>query len=621
MNVVNLNKGFAGLAIFALSLGLLYWLQPVLLPLVLAILLTFLLSPVVNLLQRRRVPRVPAVVLVVVLVGSLLTGAGWLMARQLGSLVDAFPQYEQNLDAKIDAMQSDGSGFLDKLQIIVKRISRRAERQSPARAHAEAAAAAASSPTQSALPVRVVADETPFHLSDFWTVLAPVLQPFATIGLAVVLLIFMLIRREDLRDRLISLAGHRQVALTTRALDEAGVRVSRYLLTQAIINGSYGALVAAGLLLIGVPYALLWGFFAALLRYIPYLGPWLAALLPIGLSLLVAQGWTAPLLVIGLFLVLESITNMVAEPWLYGRGIGVSATATLVMIAFWTWLWGPIGLVLATPLTVCLVVASKYVPALAFFDTLLGDKPALEASMGFYQRLLARDEDEAAEIAQTHLEEHSLASTFDELLLPALSRSKQDLERAAITADEHETNLGAVGTISEQIISAHTKAAAAPADRPLPEARIAILGLCARDDADETALLMLQSLLDPTLFDFRASGAALLASEATALVEETRPAIVCIAAVPPGGSARARLLCLRLHGQFPKLPILVGRWGTSGDATKAREQLQAAGASDMAKSLQETCRQIESLRQLRAAAAAVEFPSSRTVETPSFSAP
>ncbi|MBA3589756.1 AI-2E family transporter, partial [Methylibium sp.] len=477
-----LSKGFIALVSFAICLALLYWLQPVLLPVVLAILLTFLLSPLVTALQRRHVPRVPAVVLVVVLAMSLLGGVGWMLARQVTSLVDTFPQYEQNLESRLGELQGDGGGFLDKLQTIVGRISALIERNEAGGAPlaTEGDTGEDASVRAPPLPVTVVQDSSPFQLGQIWSVLGPALQPFATVGLSVVLLLFMLIRREDLRDRLISLVGHGHVTVTTKALDEAGERVSRYLLTQALINGSYGVVVAMGLALIGVPYALLWGFFAALLRYIPYLGPWLAAILPIGLSVLVSPSWTPPVLVVGLFLALELVSNMVIEPWLYGRGIGVSETATLVMIAFWTWLWGPIGLVLATPLTVCLVVVGKYVPALGFFDTLLGDRPALEAATGFYQRLLARDEDEAVDIAESHFAENSLVQTFDELLVPALVRSRQDLERSALDAADHEANVSATLTITEELVSAQGKAMQALAAQAAREA-----GKATRDTAGE----------------------------------------------------------------------------------------------------------------------------------------
>jgi predicted PurR-regulated permease PerM len=358
----NASRAFIALAILGIALWLLSWLEPVLIPIALAVLLTFLLSPAVTVLERQRLPRVLAVLVMVAITFAFLGIIAWLVARQVTGLVDTYPQYEKNLTTKLDALHNSEAGFIDKLQSMVERISYQIQRKTKPLANNPVV----DSPAPP-MPVTVIQDSSPFQLSKLWSVLGPTLEPFVAIGLTIVLLIFMLIRREDLRDRVISLVGRSYLTVTTKALDEAGERISRYLLTQFAINASYGAAVAAGLFVIGVPYAMLWGFFAALFRYIPYLGAWLAALLPIALTLLVSETWTTPLLVLAWFLLLELVTNMWIEPWLYGRGIGVSATATLVMVAFWAWLWGPIGLVLATPLTVCLVVLGKYVPALNFF--------------------------------------------------------------------------------------------------------------------------------------------------------------------------------------------------------------------------------------------------------------
>jgi predicted PurR-regulated permease PerM len=249
----------------------------------------------------------------------------------------------------------------------------------------------------------------------------PLLGPFAAGGLIIVLVIFMLINREDMRNRLIALIGHGQLTATTHALEEASDRISRYLLMQLILNGAFGIAVSLGLLLIGVPYAPLWGFFAAVLRYIPYLGSWLSALLPIAMSLLVSDSWTQPILIAVLFLALELPINLFVEPWLYGRRTGVSEAALLVAVAFWAWLWGPVGLILASPLTACLVVLGKYVPALSFFNTLLGDRPVLDPPIRYYQRLLARDHDEAVEIAEEQSKNSSVEAVYDQVLVPALN--------------------------------------------------------------------------------------------------------------------------------------------------------------------------------------------------------
>jgi predicted PurR-regulated permease PerM len=593
----NMTRAFMILMSSAVVLGMLFWLQAVLVPIALAILLTFMLSPLVSILQGVRIPRILAVVIVVGVAFSAIVAIGWMLGRQLTGFVDTFPQYEKNINSKLAALQPATGGFFDKVQGIVSRVSRQLDRQSASRETPEQRG-------RNPQPVKIVESGNPFGMPALWSALGPILEPFAMVGLSVILVIFMLLRREDLRDRVISIVGHGRLTLTTKALDEAGDRISRYLLMQLIVNGTYGLAVAIGLFSIGVPYALLWGVLAAVLRYIPYLGAWLAAILPLGLSLVVAEGWSAPLLVLGLFLTLELISNMLIEPWLYGRGIGVSETATLIMIAFWTWLWGPIGLILATPLTVCLLVAGKHVPFLSVLDTLLGDKPALEPPTVFYQRLLARDDDEANEIAETYLEKTSLVTTYDDVFIPALVNAKRDTEREILSDEEQRSVVSSTHEIAEQLATLAESQEREGDDESLvaltlPKANaIRILAIAARDESDKVGLGMLAECLDSTKFDISILNHGQLSSEVIAKIDDYEPAIICVAAVPPGGTGHTRLLCLRLRARFPSLKILVGRWGYVGNEQKMREQLLAAGAASVATTLEETCGQIETLRTL-----------------------
>lgn len=596
----------------AVVLWMLFWLQAVLVPVALAILLTFMLSPLVSLLQSVRLPRALAVMMVVSVAFSLIIAMGWLLSRQVTSFVDTFPQYEKNINAKLAAFQPVTGGFVDKVQRIVARISRQLDNQAASR---EPQGQRGRAP----LPVKIVEDGNPFEFPALWSALGPVLEPIAMTGLAIVLVIFMLLHREDLRDRVISIVGRGRLTLTTKALDEAGDRISRYLLMQLIVNGTYGIAVAAGLFAIGIPYALLWGFLAAVLRYIPYLGAWLAAILPFGLSLIVSESWSMPLMVLGLFLTFELISNMLIEPWLYGRGIGVSGTATLIMIAFWTWLWGPIGLVLATPLTVCILVLGKYVPFLNVLDTLLGDQPALEPHIVFYQRLLARDHDEAAEIAETHLENASLVRTYDALVIPALTNGRRDVERDALSDDEQRGIVDAARGVAEQLATLSENktedgAERSPAAPPPVDAPIRVLGIPARDASDHVALTLLGECINNARLELSIMDPGLLASDAVARALDYQPALICLASLPPGGGTQARLICMRLRGRFPELKILVGRWGYLGDVKKMRAQLLAAGASDVATTLEETCHQIDALRLLLPAPAAAGVDAAQAVE-------
>ena len=369
-----MNKGWG---IIALVVAALYWLQGVLIPLALAVLLTFLLSPVVGTLQRRGLGRVPAVLVTVLLALSVLGGIGWTLTRQLVTLADELPRYSLNIHHRIaDLRGASKVGSVEKVQKTVEDVvGADPEDGQAGRDASEAGCRRSGAPD----PPRPPAN--------------PPASPGER-GVVTVLAIFMLLERRELRDRVILLIGYRRVTATTRALDEAGARISRYLLMQSTINGSFGVAVGLGLFLIGVPYAVIWGSLAAALRFIPYVGASSAALLSIALSLAVFPGWLQPALVVGLFLVLQLVTNMVIEPWLYGQSAGVSQVALLVAVTFWTWLWGPVGLLMATPLTVCLIVLGKHLPALGFIVVLMGDRPVIEAKSRYYQRLLARDQDE-----------------------------------------------------------------------------------------------------------------------------------------------------------------------------------------------------------------------------------
>jgi predicted PurR-regulated permease PerM len=584
----------------ALVLGFLYWAKVIVVPVALAVLFTFLLAPVSNWLERRRLGRVPSVVLVTVLAVGVVLGTIFGITRQIGTLLDDYPRYEQNITAKIAQYRARGrDGLLDKMQMVVERISAQIERGQPqpeTRVEREAARAQ---------PVRIVSDG-PFRLGQLWSVAGPLLQPVATFGLVLVLVMFMLLRREDLRDRVISLVGVRQLAETTRALEDAGERVSRYLLMQLMINVGYGAAVAIGLAVIGLPYAVLWGFFAALLRYIPYLGPWLAALLPIALSLLISRDWTVVIMVVALFGVLELITNMFLEPVLYGRGIGVSQAALLVAVAFWTWLWGPVGLVLASPLTVCLVVLGRHVPMLKFLDTLLGDRPVLAPSQRFYQRLLAGDEDEASVLLERVTAESSRAAAMDAVVLPMLTQARADLRAGKIDADDHAGIVKDTGAMVAELIEPPPEPAAegdAPPPEPLQAAdddsRTTVLALPARDTTDELAVAMLSRLLRTERFACEAASSASLVSDVIVRIEQSPPDVLFIASIPPGGLSHTRYLCKRLRARFPELRIVVGRLGLYEDERAEQAgQLQEAGADRLVLGLAEAVSELGKLSML-----------------------
>ncbi|HET9483221.1 MAG TPA: AI-2E family transporter [Xanthomonadales bacterium] len=613
----------------AIVLGFLYWARVVLIPVALAILLTFLLAPAVTWLQRRGLGRALAVVIVTLIAIGAAVLVAWSVTRQITSLVDTYPRYEQNINSKIASLRARGrEGLVDKVQVVAQRIANQVE-QAPITPAPEPRAGA---PPQ---PVKIVADEGPFGLSAIWSVAGPMLEPLANAGLVLVLMIFMLIHREDLRDRVIAMVGLVQLGETTRAFDDAGERISRYLLMQLLVNVGFGIAVALGLWAIGVPYAPLWGFFAALLRYIPYLGPWLAALLPIAMSLLISRDWSTALMVVALFGALELVTNMAIEPVVYGRGIGVSQAALLVSVAFWTWFWGPVGLVLASPLTVCLVVLGKHVPFLRFFETMLGDRPALEPPIRYYQRLLARDQDEAAELAEELAGTMPLAQLYDTILLPALTMARTDARAGKLDTEVQDFVVSATRQIAEELgrrarvagakqlakddrrdakdakVEARAAAARNEPVLPAPEpevvgAPVRLLAAPVRDATDEVAATMLRELLDPLRYTWIGATADHLASDVVALVAREAPDVLCVASVPPGGLAQAKYVCLRARAGFPELPIVAARWGLRDDAVeKDRAQLAAAGANELHVTLSQTVAQLAQVAaRIDAAAAA-----------------
>ena len=566
-----------GWGTIALIVAGLYWLQAVLIPIALAVLLTFLLSPVVGALQRRGLGRVPSVLVTVVLALSVLGGVGWTLTRQLVTLANELPRYSLNIHQRIaDLRGASKGGSVEKVQKTVEDVVGEIQKTDK-------------SGVTRQKPLAVIL-EPPSILAHLPTLL----QALASAVVVTVLAIFMLLERRELRDRVILLIGYRRMTATTRALDEAGTRISRYLLMQSTINGGFGVAVGLGLFLIGVPYPVIWGALAAALRFIPYVGSFVAAFLTLALSLAVFPGWLQPALVLGLFLVLDLVI-MVIEPWLYGQSAGVSQVALLIAVIFWAWLWGPVGLLLATPLTVCLIVLGKHLPALRFIVTLMGDRPVIEAKARYYQRLLARDQDEAADIVEAYVSADGRESVYDAVLLPALYYAKQDRDRGLLSEGDAQF----VGQATREILDvlAHDASASPerdtgdlPVSDPGADTRVRIAGCPARDEADGLALEMVRHLLAPARCQLEVSGTGMLTAEVVAWVDLHRPAVLCIGSVAPGGLSQARHLCKRLRSQCPELKIVVGRWGLHDDRDTDRQQLLAAGADHVETTVLDTQR-------------------------------
>ena len=624
----------SGLAVFVaacLAVAALYFAQEVLIPLVLAVLLTFLLAPVVRYLERRRFGRVPAVLTTVVIAFAVLAEVGWVVGEQLVALADNLPLYQDELVQKVRRFRGQGEGFADRFGRLGRELEQAADgaASQPATAPTGAAAAGAApgvatpgvatpgaatpgAATPQRPPVGSLAD--PFYTVPLPSPRAPLktlgeylglaLGPLGTGAVVVIFVVFMLLQREDLRDRVIRLISRGQYMATTRALNDAGQRISRYMLAQTVVNGTYGVVVTVGLWLIGFtlgdgtsfPSFFLWGLLCAVLRFIPYVGPWVAAAFPLALSLAVYPGFSVFAATACLFVLVELTSNNVMEPWLYGASTGLSTLAVLVAAVFWTWLWGPIGLLLSTPLTVCLAVLGKHVPRLNFLHVLLGDQPALEPYVTYYQRLLARDPLEAERLVRAHASAHGAERVPDEVTIPALRLARRDRERAGLSPDDEAFIFDSTLRIMDRLAggppAAGGEAAAPPAGGP-PAPRV--LGVPARHRAEELVLHMLSRLLLPDGYDVGVSATRSLPADIEARVERERPAAVFIAVVPPGGLAQARYLCRRLRRKFPELRIVVGYWGRTRDFDRLLVRLRAAGASYVTTSLLQGASQVRAI--------------------------
>jgi predicted PurR-regulated permease PerM len=578
---------------FMLGVAALYWGRPILIPLTVAILLTFLLNPVVSALYRWGLPRALAVILVVFCLFSVVGAVAYALGSQVSGLAAELPQYKDNIIRKISQFRTAGRGrVLERLDRTFREIVGEIQRQdgiAEEKGLNGALAGGASKANEKPVPVVVQGGKNSAQLLP-WA-LGSVAGGLVTAVLVVVLVVFMLLRLQELRNRLMRLVGYGRLTTTTKALDDAADRISRYLLMQSMINATYGCCIGLGLYFIGLPYAILLGAIAGSMRFVPYVGPAIGALLPLALSFALFDAWTHTLLVVGLFAGLEAVTSMVLEPLLYGQSAGVSEVALLVAIAFWTWIWGSIGLALATPLTVCLVVLCKYIPELEFFEALLGDDPVGNSPLIYYQRLLARDTDEATEIAQKFLEEHPAEQIYDQLFLPALRWAKRDVLREKLDQEDQRWILQTTRELIEDLDELQPAPAPAPLIESAPgpaSTRIRILGCPSRDLADELGLQMLGRILDPKRFELDVLSSEKLFSEMIAAVREKGPDVVCVGALTPDPIAPARHFCKRLRDCFPKLRIFVCRWGQKEPETGTQDPFLLAGADFSGATLLET---------------------------------
>lgn len=588
------SSGIRTAAILIGVIAVLYLARDILIPLAFAVVLSFVLAPAVGWLQKLHISRFPATLVVMLVSIAVAGGISYVIFNQLVQVVNDLPSYRENIDSKIKALRTPNKGALGRAAQSVEELGKEltAAQEVPAPPAAQGRAGRLNTPVNTPvntpanpLPVQVV--EAPANgLVYVRELTAPFLAPLATLGIVLVFTVFLLVEEADLRNRLFRLAGLNRLNVMTQALDDATRRVSRYLMLQFMVNAGFGMLCGLGLYLIGVPYAALWGTVAALLRLVPYIGSVAAGLLPLLLSLAVFDRWMPPLLVFLLFTTLELVTANLLEPWLYGAHTGISSLALLLTAVFWAALWGPAGLILSTPLTVCVVVLGRHIPHLSFLHILLGDQPVLAAEAHLYQRLLAMDDQEARAVAEEYRSANSLLELYDAVILPALTMAEQDRHKGALDPEREEfLFLSMREMLAEYSEQARNSAPEDAGEQPGAAVPGRILCFPAHDEADEIAAAILAQLLEQAgcasvSFPLGSSPESMLG-----LVEPGGNDVFCISAIPPFAFSHARAVNRQLRTKFPRTKILIGIWGFSGDVERALQRFQPAPPDKFATSL------------------------------------
>lgn len=595
------------LAIAVVVVTALYVGREIVLPLVLAIILAFVLTPIVNFLRRLRIRRAPAVILTVTLTLAFLLTLTLVITSQIGQLAADLPRYEATIESKINSFQR---GVLDRFSHFAESVGRQIERATetdPAKPKPEIEEAARPLPVEVHSP-----DPTPLQVAQ--QLIFPALYPLATFAITFVVLIFILLQREDLRDRVIRLVGARDLHRTTIAMDDAAIRLSRYFLTQVVLSSAYGALAAAFLWLIGVPSPILCGVLAAAMRFVPYVGTIIAAAFPMILAVAVDPGWTTLLLTAAFFAVGEFSMGYVVEPLVYGQSTGLSPFAVILSAIFWSWLWGPVGLILAMPLTLCLVVLGRHVETFQFLDVILGDRPPLEPPQNFYQRMLAEDPDEALEHAEQILRVRSLTSYYDDVALPGLMLAARDAGRGVLTSANIQAIRNSVEELTDDLagtadvephIGAKDEQSAVGDDREqmLPDdwrADGAVLCVAGRGPLDESASTILADVLRKHGFGAHVLPHAAVARGRVRELDVSNVKLACVSYLELGGTpAHLRYLLRRVRHALPSVPIVVGLWPVD-DQVHLDDALRAhLGGDHYVSSLREALE--ASLREARAA--------------------
>ena len=526
---------------------MLYLAKEVLIPLALAILFSFLLAPVVRRLERW-LWRIPATLIAVFVAFSLIGAIAVVAGKQAISLAAKLPEYRENIIKKIHAVRAPKEGDLAKAAGAIKDLQEEAASEQPPLAVKESPG----SPVEAIL--------------DFIT---PFAKPVGTALAVIVFTILMLLNRENMRERIIGLIGPRRINLMTRAMSEASYRVSSYLYMQLVVNAMFGIPFGIALYFIGVPNAALWGLLGMLLRFIPYAGVWVAAAMPALLAFAIGDDWSMAAWTLGTFVTLELVLVNAIEPWLYGRSAGLAPIAVIASALFWTWLWGPVGLLLSTPLTVCVTVIGRYVPELGFLNTLLGVEPVLEADERFYQRLVALDLDDANEMAEKHAAAQGLIATLDDILVPALGLVGADRRKGALEPARERFILDAMRRVAEDLEAPGTQTTQAGTPcRIVP----------AHDEADRVAALILARAVPARVTDINA---------------KDKSRVIVVSAAPPQAASHAAYAARRLRGKFPDARIIVALWAAEGNLARPSERLAHLGVDAVVARVADAIKEIQ----------------------------
>ncbi len=577
------------LVVAAILIAGLYIGRDVLIPITIAILLTFVLAPLVNLLRRWHFGRFPSVAAAVLMALGIAGAMGTLIGMQLADIAHDVPRYRTTIERKVEGLHDTPAGRLaDYVASIGRTMHQESGKSDPKPEDAKPQDAKPAEPAPKPILVEVK-DRPPDALSLAGTVLSPILHPLATTGIVFVVLLFLLMQREDLRDRMIRLAGSSDLHRTTVAMDDATKRLSRYFVVQLALNAAFGLVIGIGLYFIGVPNPVLWGIFSALMRFVPYIGAVVSAVFPLALAAAVDPGWSMVIATLILFLILEPLVGHFIEPMLYGQSTGMSPFAVLVSALFWTWLWGPVGLLLSTPLTVCLVVLGRHVDKLEFLDVLFGDRPALTPVENFYQRILADDPDEAQDHADQILKTCSLTAYYDEVVIKGLELAARDAARGVLTPEQKADIRASIGGLIEEMAErddvkletgrADPEIADAPPLDPSWQAEGTVLCVAGRSFVDDSACAILAQLLQKRGIGVRTVS---FGEVARARIEGFEPGparLICVVSTAISGEpTHLRRLVDRLKRKMPDARIVVGLWQAEDDGVAEADRLRAIEA-------------------------------------------